>query len=162
MTRRSDLRDRRGYFAVGIEHGKTEMNIGTLWRTADIMGAAFLFTVGRRYQKQASDTRKTWRHVPLMNFATLDDLVSALPFACPLVGIELDDRATPLVAFRHPERACYLLGAEDHGLTSEAIERCHALVRLPGEASMNVAVAGSIVLYDRVTRGTVAYKGRAA
>ncbi len=152
----------RGFFAVGIFNGKTEQNIGTLWRTADIMGAAFLFTVGRRYTHQCSDTRKTWRHTPLMNFGTLDELISALPYNCPLVGIELDDRAQELAGFHHPERACYLLGAEDHGLSPEAIERCHMLVRLPGESSMNVAVAGSIVIYDRVARGTVGYKAKVA
>ena len=43
----------------------------------------------------------------------------------------------------------YLLGAEDNGLTKAAIEKCHALVKFKSEMSLNVAVAGSIVLYDR-------------
>ena len=42
-----------------------------------------------------------------------------------------------------------LLGAEDHGLSKAALARCQHLVQLPGRASLNVAVAGSIVLYDR-------------
>jgi len=29
---------------------------------------------------------------------------------------------------------------------------CHQVVRLPGERSLNVAVAGSIVIYDRITK----------
>jgi hypothetical protein len=34
----------RGYFGIGIYHGKTEENIGTLWRSAYAYGADFVFT----------------------------------------------------------------------------------------------------------------------
>ena len=47
---------KRGFFGVGIENTKTHQNIGTLWRSASIMGASFMFTIGKRYKKQASDT----------------------------------------------------------------------------------------------------------
>ena len=142
----------RGYFAVGIEHTKNSVNVGTLWRTAGIFGAAFVFTVGARYRQQASDTCKTWRHTPLFHFPSIDDLMEHLPFECRLVGLELDDAATPLAEYTHPERGVYLLGAEDRGLSAEAIARCHDLVVLPGEHSLNVSVAGSIALYDRIAR----------
>jgi tRNA G18 (ribose-2'-O)-methylase SpoU len=139
----------RGFFAIGIEHNKTRANIGTLWRTANLFCASFIFTVGARYDRQSSDTMSTPRHMPLFHFASLDDLYSHLPYACRLIGIELDDRATPIQNYRHPQQACYLLGAEDHGLTKAAVERCHHLVKLPGRRSMNVATAGGIVIYDR-------------
>lgn len=142
----------RGYFAVGIYHPKREVNIGSLWRTANILGASFLFTIGRRYADQHSDTMKTWKHIPLFHFDTLDDLWALSPFSCPIVGVELADHAIPIEKFSHPERAIYLLGAEDHGLPPDVMKRCHALVRLKGETSMNVSVAGSIVLYDRVSK----------
>ncbi len=51
--------------------------------------------------------------------------------------------------FKHPERCVYLLGAEDIGLSKDAIDKCHKLVQLPGDYCMNVAVAGSIMMYDR-------------
>lgn len=139
----------RGFFAIGIDHGKTVANLGTLWRSANLFGAAFIFTVGHRYRTQASDTLKTPRHVPLFHFETVADLVEHLPHSCPLVGVELDPKARPIGNFAHPERACYLLGAEDYGLTKAAIAACHQLVQLPGRYSMNVAVAGSIVMFDR-------------
>ncbi len=44
---------------------------------------------------------------------------------------------------------CVLLGAEDHGLSKIAIEKSQFLVKFKSEFSLNVAVAGSIVLYDR-------------
>lgn len=144
----------RGFFAIGIEHSKNTLNVGTLWRSASILGAAFLFTVGRRYKHQASDVLKTWRHIPVFHVATLDELDALIPYDCLLVGVEMLPTATALADFPHPERAVYLLGAEDHGLTRAAIERCHRHVILPGDKSLNVAVAGSIVMYDRVARGT--------
>ena len=149
----------RGYFAVGICGGKTPENLGTLWRSASLYGAAFVFTVGKRYRAQACDTPNTPRHTPLFHFSDLDDLVQHLPHGCPLVGVELADGSQPLSDYRHPERAAYLLGAEDNGLSAAQILRCHSLVQIEAARpySMNVAVAGSIVLYDRHTTraGTV-------
>jgi tRNA G18 (ribose-2'-O)-methylase SpoU len=137
----------RGYCGIGIFHGKASVNIGTLWRSAAILDADFIFTIGRRYKDQPSDTGKSWRSIPLWTFPTIDDLI--LPRGAQLIGVELDDKATPLRNFYHPAQAVYLLGAEDHGLSAEAIVRCHRLISLPGDYSMNVAVAGSIVLYER-------------
>lgn len=139
----------RGYCGIGVYHPKTEANIGTLWRSAHILGADFLFTVGHRYRRQASDTTKAWMHLPLFHFATVDDLVEHLPHACPLVGVELDPRARMLSNFTHEERSCYMLGAEDSGIPLKVLDRCHRVVRLPGAYCLNVAVAGSIVLYHR-------------
>jgi tRNA G18 (ribose-2'-O)-methylase SpoU len=139
-----------GWCGIGIERSKTPVNVGTLWRSAAILGADFIFTVGKRYPKQASDTVKAWRHIPLWEFENLDDLRT--PYDCPLIGVEMEDRARMLADYTHPRRAVYLLGAEDNGLTKRALDRCHELIRLPGAYSLNVAVAGSIVLHDRAAK----------
>lgn len=138
-----------GYFGIGIEHTKTEANVGSLWRAAHLFGAAYMFTIGRRYSRQASDTMKSWRSIPLFHFDTFEDMRKHAPYDCRIVGVELDARATPLATYTHHERCVYLLGAEDHGLTKDTLARCQDVVQLPGAASMNVANAGAIVLYDR-------------
>lgn len=148
MTTRERLMG-RGFFAIGVENIKTAVNLGTLWRSADLFGAAFIFTVHRRYQGQASDTFRTPNHTPLFHFASIDDLVSHLPESTPLVGVEMHERAVSIASHCHLKRACYLLGAEDNGLSKEAMDRAHALVQLPGVMSMNVASAGTVVMYDR-------------
>lgn len=142
----------RGYYAIGIERSKNVLNVGTLWRSAHLLGAAFIFTIGRRYKKQASDTTKAWRSIPLFHHETFDDFYASIPHDCRLVGVELDERAKPIATYQHPERCVYLLGAEDHGLTKETLRRCHDIVQLPGFASMNVAAAGTCVLYDRFAK----------
>jgi len=144
----------RGFYGIGIENVKTPQNIGTLFRSALIYEASFIFTIGKRYEKQHSDTVKSFRHVPLYHYLTLDDLLSHLPFGCRLIGIELDEKAYMLPNFCHPERACYLLGAEDHGLTNQAKEKCHHLIQIPGTPCLNVSVAGSIVMYDRYVKAS--------
>lgn len=146
----------RGFFAIGVFHSKSDVNIGTLMRSAEAFGASFTFTVGRRGAwKQASNNRKAHRHVPHFEFDTIADLRDHLPVGCLLVGVELMEVAIELPEFSHPERACYLMGAEDHGLSNEAKAACHIFTQIPGAGScLNVAVAGSIVMYDRVQRGS--------
>ncbi len=139
----------KGFFAIGVYHTKTKINIGTLWRTANLLGASFIYTVGRRYKKQGSDTMNTPDTMPLFHFNTIEDLHKHLPHSCPLIGIELDKDAKPLKGYKHQKRACYLLGAEDHGLPLKVLDVCHEIIKLEGEYSMNVAVAGSLVLYHR-------------
>jgi tRNA G18 (ribose-2'-O)-methylase SpoU len=142
----------RGYFEIGIFHGKTPSNVGTLWRSAFQMGASGIFTVGRRYSKQASDTVQAYRHIPLRDYASLDEFLAAQPYDCPVVGVEMGGR--PLAKFAHPERAIYLLGSEDNGLSKLALGHCQHVISLPSVRtnSYNVSVAGSLVMYDRMMK----------
>ena len=144
--------NKRGYFGIGIFHGKTETNIGTLWRSAAILGADFIFTIGRRYKQQCSDTMKAPRHIPLYNYKDYDDFFAHVPYDCPVVAVELSDNSIPLKKYVHPERCIYLLGAEDYGLPKNILNRCRETVQLIGDYCMNVATAGSIVMYDRAAK----------
>jgi tRNA G18 (ribose-2'-O)-methylase SpoU len=146
----------RGYFGVAVYRPKTSNNVGSLWRSASLFGAAFLGTVARRYHRQPSDTEGAANHTPLIHYADFDDLIAHLPHGCPIVGVELDPRATVLTNFVHPERALYLLGAEDDGLPPWVLDRCHYIVQIPTAIprSMNVACAGSLVMGHRFMEAT--------
>lgn len=111
-----------------------------------------MFTVGKRYETMASDTRKSWKHVPLFEYEDFRTFRSCLPKDSRLVGIELDEHSVPLMTYRHPERVVYLLGAEDFGLPEDVIAFCDDIIQLPGDCSLNVSVAGSIVIYDRLLK----------
>jgi tRNA G18 (ribose-2'-O)-methylase SpoU len=138
----------RGYFAVGVWHVKSEVNIGTLWRSAYQLGAAYIFTIGKRYKKQSSDTHKAWRHIPLNHYETWDEFIKMQPYDAVIVGIEMG--GIPLARFTHPERAIYVLGAEDYGLDT-MLDKCQKVVSLEAvqDDCYNVAVAGSLVMYHR-------------
>ena len=142
----------RGYYSIGIENTKNGMNLGTLWRSAFLFKAAYIFTIGHRYRIQASDTVKAYRNIPLYMFDTFTDFYKTIPYDCRLIGIELTEEAIEIVNYKHPERCIYLLGAEDNGLSKDALCHCHDILVLPGDMSMNVASAGSIVMYDRFAK----------
>lgn len=141
-----------GYYAIGIFRGKTHHNLGTLWRSAFVLGAQYIFTVENKYKKQSSDVVRAWSRIPLFHYDKFEDLLSNIPYDCRLVGVELDDNAEWLHEFEHPKRAIYLLGSEDCGLPEEVKAKCHKLIKLPGNSSLNVGVTGSIVMHDRVTK----------
>ena len=141
----------RGYFGIGVEGVSKEGNLGALLRTAHGFDAAFCFAVGAgwdsRTERQA-DTADTPQHVPLWRFRSVDELV--LPGGCQLVGVELLDEAVDLPSFRHPLRAAYVLGPERAALSERMRARCQHLVRIPTRFALNLAVAGALVLYDRL------------
>ncbi|CAN1723469.1 RNA methyltransferase [Hyphomicrobium sp. 1Nfss2.1] len=140
----------RGYFAIGAERMSKSLNLGNLMRSAHGFGASFTFTVGATYRalEAFADTSKSQLHVPHYNWASLDDM--ALPNGCKLVGIELVENAVDLPSFRHPLRAAYVLGPEQGSLSDELLARCEHVVRIPTKFCINVAMAGAIVMYDRV------------
>ncbi len=140
----------RGYFGIGAERISKSLNLGNLMRSAHGFGASFTFTIGATYQalEAAADTSKGRKHVPHFNWASLDDL--ALPQGCKLVGIELLDKSIELPSFRHPLRAAYVLGPERGVLSDKLLARCDYVVKIPTSFCINVAMAGAIVMYDRV------------
>lgn len=88
--------------------------------------------------------------MPYFHYNTFDDFFNNLPKGTRIVGVELTEEAEGLETFHHPRRCVYLLGAEDHGLSKQAIEQSHFLVKFKSQLSLNVSVAGSIVMYDRL------------
>jgi tRNA G18 (ribose-2'-O)-methylase SpoU len=147
----------RGYVGVGIFEAKTPENVGGLWRSAHAFGADFIFTVGPRYpRRQVTDTTHAERSIPLFTFATVAGMMSAFPRAAALIGIECGEdcvaEPTSLPRFSHPPQAVYLLGAEDRGLSREAQGHCHELVSIPTALCLNVASAGTVILYDRAMK----------
>lgn len=141
----------RGYFGIGVEGISKARNVGSLFRSAHAFGAAFMFTVAAVYalkEGRQSDTSGAESEVPFYAFPSLDDLL--LPHGCVLVGVEITDDAVDLPSFHHPRCAAYVFGAERGGLSPAMTARCAHLVKIPTRFSVNVGIAGAIVMYDRV------------
>jgi tRNA G18 (ribose-2'-O)-methylase SpoU len=147
----------RGYCAIGAEGTSKPMNIGALMRTAHAFGASFCFTVGAATDRVAhgepvrfgpSDTSGAAGAVPMYAFPDAASL--RLPDGCILVGIELMDGSIDLPSFRHPRQAAYVVGSERGGLSADLVARCAYVVRIPTRFSLNLSLAGALVLYDRL------------
>ena len=160
MSRVKQKYQQNGFYGIGLFHSVKALNIGTLWRSAYILGASFIFTIGNRYCRQPGDVTRTWTKIPLFHHDTFEDFYSHLAHDTRLVGVEMGKTAVALDRFDHPLRAVYLLGNEQLGLSPGVMEKCHCLVKLPGAFSLNVAVAGSLVMYDRVSKISHVLPGR--
>lgn len=147
----------RGYFGVGIVASKCPENVGGLWRSAHALGASMIFTVAFRPPRQPTDTSKAARHVPLFQWPDWETFMAHRPDGCALVAVEQGEGAARasrmLPDFKHPERALYILGSEDRGLSNSVLADCESMVEIPSSLCLNVATAGSIVMYDRAAKG---------
>lgn len=141
----------RGYFGIGAEDISKAMNVAALMRTAHAFGASFVFSIGKvraGHQWGRVDTSDATGSLPYYGFDDPAELL--LPKGCELVGIEITDDAIPLPSFHHPRRAAYVLGRERGSLSAELLARCDHVVRIPSRFSINLAIAGAMVMYDRM------------
>ncbi|MGI9433466.1 MAG: RNA methyltransferase [Geminicoccaceae bacterium] len=140
----------RGYFGIGAEAISKPMNLGNLIRSAHAFGASFAFLVDAHYTVASarSDTSEAEKQLPVYRFDRPDELV--LPKTCALVGVELLDEAIELPSFRHPLNAAYVFGPERGSLSPAMVARCGHVVKIPTRFCINLAVAGAIIMYDRM------------
>jgi tRNA G18 (ribose-2'-O)-methylase SpoU len=140
----------KGYFAVGVEGVSKPMNLGNLVRIAHAFDASFFFSVAPRLNlaKANSDTSSAEGVLPFYSYDHPSDF--RLPLGCRLVGVEITDDAVELPRFRHPGRAAYVFGAERYSLSPQMLSLCEFVVKIPTRFSINVGMAGAIVLYDRL------------
>src|SRR5689334_2549583 len=118
-----------GNFEIGIYHPKHETNVGTLWRSAYQLGANGIFTIGKRYRRQSSDTVNYRAQLSVKAYTSFDEFYENISVEVQLVAIELG--GSELANFSHPAQAIYLLGAEDHGLPQSILNKCHFQVTIP-------------------------------
>jgi len=150
----------RGYFGIGLANMKTEVNYGTLFRSANCFGADFIFMVGRRFKRQSSDTMRSERHIPLFEFSNWGAFFGSIPLSCQPIAIEITEDAKSLCEFSHPERAIYILGPEDGTLSDDVLRRCVVTLQIPTSHCLNLAVAGSIVMYDRISKSQAQHSSK--
>ena len=144
------MSDEPGYVGIGIYNGKRTYNFGVLVRTARVFGADFVFSVGHRNPAETSSVRAELS-IPVFHFETLELFVASIPANAHLVCVELAPGAVDIRTYVHPARVVYLLGPEDGALPG-AIMRKHDTVLLPGAHPLNVAMAATVVLYDRLLK----------
>ena len=140
----------RGYFGVGVEGVSKPMNLGNLVRIAHAFDASFFFSVAPRLKLSDanSDTSRAQGALPFYSFEHPSDF--RMPLGCRLIGVEITDDAVELPRFRHPMRAAYVFGAERYSLSPQMLSLCEFVVKIPTRFSINVGMAGAIVLYDRL------------
>lgn len=139
-----------------LDHVQDPQNVGTLLRTAEVVGIHGVIIPHRRAvgitPAVVNASSGATEHLTIVLVSNLDQTIRLLQQEGVLVvGVEDDERASAFDTLAATESLALVVGAEGPGLARLTRERCDMLVRLPMRghlASLNVAVAGSIVLYQ--------------
>ena len=141
----------RGFFAIGAEGISKPMNLGNLVRSAHAFGASFVFLVNADYAVRAarSDTSQAEFQLPVYDFAVGRGAAAAarLPAGRLRAG-RRRRRAAELPPSAATPPTCS--GPERSSLSPAMLARCHHVVRIPTRFCINLAVAGAVVMYDRL------------
>lgn len=162
-----ELAEQRGEPALllMLDHLQDPQNVGTLLRTAEVVGAHGVVLPGRRAAEVTpavvNASSGATEHLRICVVGNLVQAIQEVQRAGVwAVGVENDERAQEYDQAELDLPLALVVGAEGTGLARLTRDRCDFLVRLPmrGQiASLNAAVAGSIVLYHawraRVRRG---------
>jgi len=146
---------KRNSVSVILEDVRSALNVGAIFRTCDAVLAEKLYLFGitpypphNKIPKTALGATET---VPWVyskdRFASIKDLSDTLP----LVAIEITDQAIDLYEYKFPEKVGIVLGNEISGVSSETLDKCIAVVKIPmygQKESLNVATSCGIVLYE--------------
>lgn len=130
-----------------------EANLGTLLRTCDAVGACMAVPDTPHYRRALArgDTLARRPHLHRVAGSKREWVAAQRAAGWRVVAVELADDATPLGALPPArERTVVLLGHEHHGVPAEVWPLLDEAVEIPMlgiGASLNVAVAGSLVLY---------------
>ena len=128
-----------------------EHNVGSLVRTAHATGVENVFLAGtRQWNIEAAKTSQFYTSIEMLDGVdAFRQRLREENYA--LVAVELAPNATNLFEAEYPERPCFLLGAELEGVPEILLKEAALVVQIPQWGlvpSLNLAVAGSIVLYD--------------
>ncbi len=131
-----------------------DANLGTLLRTCDAVGACLAVPRTEHYRKALTvgDTLRGRRPCIHWVAPTKEEwLAEQRAAGRRLLAVELADDATPLPRLGPArEPTVLLLGHEHHGIPDQVLAGVDGCVEIPmvgWGASLNVAVAGSLVLY---------------
>ena len=144
---------KRGFVAIGLDNPSDPLNVGHVLRAAGCFEANLVVIGGERHDsfrsQIATDTQKTWRHVPVIQTV---NLLESTPFGATVVVVEITPDSRSLVTFIHPERAFYIFGPEGGSVAKEIIARVPLVVAIPSRWCLNLAATVNVVLYDRMAK----------
>lgn len=152
-------------FLLLLDNVQYVTNFGALLRTAEIIGVHGVIIPEHRQAGVTAQVRKASAGaVDFMNIAQVTNLAQTIDELKKqniwVVGIEEAPNAIPYNKGDYTIPIAFVVGSEVDGLRRLTRERCDYLVQLPmwGKTpSLNVSVAGSIVLYEarmqRVAKG---------
>ncbi len=156
-------------FFLALDGVEDPHNLGALLRSADGAGVDGVLLPERRSAPVTGVVAKTSagasEHVPIAQVTNMTRALVQLKKANVWI-IGLDERGTPdYTGFDFNADCCLVLGAEGSGLHDLVRKTCDHLLRIPMQgsvSSLNVSVAGAVVMYEALRQRTGADPSRTA
>jgi tRNA G18 (ribose-2'-O)-methylase SpoU len=145
---------RRGLrpFAIAAWEISKEHNVGTLVRTAHAAAAEEVILLGEReWNVEAARTADLYTNIVQLPADPGAFRAHLEKRRWNPVAVELTEESTNLFDAHYPDRPCFILGAELGGVPPELLVDAELIVQIPQWGlvpCLNLAVAGSIVVYD--------------
>jgi tRNA G18 (ribose-2'-O)-methylase SpoU len=143
-------------FAIAAWEISKEHNVGTLVRTAHAAAAEEVILLGEReWNVEAARTADLYTEIVQLPADTGAFRTHVEKRRWNLVAVELTEDSTNLFDAEYPDRPCFLLGAEIGGVPPELLDDAELIVQIPQWGlvpCLNLAVAGSIVVYDYLAK----------
>mmetsp|Transcript_3 Transcript_3/g.5 ORF Transcript_3/g.5 Transcript_3/m.5 type:complete len:235 (+) Transcript_3:159-863(+) len=127
-------------------------NIGTIIRSAVAFGVSKMLVVGQRRNLKTFGHQRTKDFMKFIYFEKFDEAVEYLKSnGFTIFGCEIAEGAKSVVSHPFTGNTAFIFGNEGNGLNKKAMKACDKFIYIPqyghGTASLNVAVAASIVLH---------------
>lgn len=131
---------------------KYARNVSMALRVASCFGVRQLWFTGDRIKISGKrlpreERMKMYRQVELLNY---DKPLEAFPRGTTPVAVEVLEHSESLPYFVHPDNPVYVFGPEDGSIPKGMRAACRSFVTIPSRHCFNLAVAVSLVLYDRM------------
>jgi len=143
-----------------LENIRSVLNVGSIFRTADCLGAE-VFLCGYsptphhpKFTKTALGAEKTvrWKHFDTVKQA-VDTFRSNFPHRSAVYAVEITEEAKILWEESFPLHVALIFGNEVKGVSKTAMRLAHKTIKIPmfgSKESFNVAVAVGICGYEVV------------
>jgi len=143
-------------YGVALDNIRSAFNVGSIFRTTDGAGLAFLilggYTPGKENLQVRKTSMKTTDWVPGIQAANLKDcLIRYRQNGYPIIGIETAEKAKPYHLYQWPEKAIIVFGNEEYGISNEVLLLCDEFVDIPMfgfKNSINIANAYAIIAFN--------------
>jgi len=143
--------DSRSDFCFVAQSFQKRHNIGALFRCADAGMAREVVIVGRKGWKKKGAVGST-SCVPYKHIHNPRDAIAYLRGnGMSVVAIGKNDRSISLFDCVYPPKPAFVLGDKVHGMYQDFLEAADLIVEIPMYdiiQSLNIAVAGAVVMYD--------------
>ncbi len=157
---KADLAKRTFPVQIAIENFQHDYNIGSIVRSANACNVSAVHIIGKKHWNRRG-AMATEKYLHLQQHPTREaflDWYDQKASSYTLIGVDNVDNSVNLSDAQLPEKSLFVFGQEGPGLSVEMQRACAYLIAIEqfgSTRSVNVGVAGGIVMYEWLRRNVL-------